>query len=99
MLRISTIESAGNTATLHLEGQIAGPWIAELGDACERLLRAGRSLTVDLGDVSLIDRPGLALIASLSLRSVALVRCSPFQEEQLRQAAAAEQEIHINARP
>jgi hypothetical protein len=42
--------------------------------------------------VSLIDRPGLALLADLSRRSVALVRCSPFQEEQLRQAAAIDHE-------
>lgn len=87
MLRISVIESAANAATLHLEGQVAGLWIAELGDTCERLLGERRRLTLDLGDVSLIDRPGLALLAELSRRSVTFVRCSPFQEEQLRQAA------------
>ena len=89
MLRISTIESAETGTTLHLEGHLAGPWLAELEHACERILGARRTLTLDLGDVSLIDRPGLAFLASLSHRSVALVRCSPFQEEQLRQAAAA----------
>jgi ABC-type transporter Mla MlaB component len=89
MLRVSLIESAENAATLHLEGQVAGPWTAELGDTCERLLAERRRLTLDLGDVSLIDRPGLALLASLSHRSVKLVRCSPFQEEQLRLAIAA----------
>jgi len=88
MLRISVIESAENAATLHLEGQVVGPWTAELGETCERLLGERRRLTLDLGDVSLIDRPGLALLADLSRRSVALVRCSPFHEEQLRQAAA-----------
>lgn len=92
MLRISVIESAENAATLHLEGQVAGLWTAELGDACERLLTTHHSLTLDLGDVSLIDRPGLALLAALSRRSVALVRCSPFQEEQLRQTAATNHE-------
>jgi ABC-type transporter Mla MlaB component len=90
MLRISTHESARNGTTLHLEGQLSGPWIDELEHACERVLGAHRSLTLDLGDVSLIDRPGLALLASLSRRSVALVRCSPFHAEQLRQAGATE---------
>ena len=33
MLRISVIESAEDAATLHLEGQITGLWIAELRDA------------------------------------------------------------------
>ncbi len=92
MLRISAIESAKNAATLHLEGQIAGPWTTELGDTCERLLLEHRRLTLDLGDVSLIDRPGLALLADLSRRSVRLVHCSPFHEEQLRQAAATNHE-------
>ncbi len=87
MLRISIVENAANAATLHLEGQVAGPWAAELGTACEHLLTDGRRLVLDLGDVMLIDRPGLALLADLSHRSVALVHCSPFQEEQLRQAA------------
>jgi ABC-type transporter Mla MlaB component len=90
MLRISTIESADNGTTLRLEGHLTGPWIAELAAACEQALGARRSLTLDLGEVALIDRPGVALLASLSRRSVALVRYSPFQGEQLRQAAAAQ---------
>ncbi len=93
MLRISVIESAEHAATLHLEGQVAGLWTAELGDLCERLLAERRRVTLDLADVSLIDRPGLALLAALSRRSVTLVRCSPFQEEQLRQAAATAPKI------
>ena len=93
MFRISAIESADNGTTLRLEGQLCGPWIDELDNAVERVLAAHRQLTLDLGDVSLIDRPGLALLASLSRRSVALTRCSPFQVEQLRQAAAGHHEI------
>jgi ABC-type transporter Mla MlaB component len=90
MLRISTTESAENGPILRLEGQLAGPWIEELDCACEDILRAGRTLTLDLEDVSLIDRPGLALLASLSRRAVVLVGCSPFHTEQLRQAAATD---------
>jgi ABC-type transporter Mla MlaB component len=96
MLRISVIKPAENAATLHLEGQIAGPWTAELGEACERLLTERCRLTLDLGDVTLIDRPALALLADLSHRSVALVHCSPFQREQLRQAAAFRHENTTN---
>ena len=79
MLRISNIESETDVVTLRLEGQIIGDWISELNGVCEQMLTAGRKVTLDLGDVSLIDRPGLALLASLSQRGVALVRCSPFQ--------------------
>ncbi|MBV9489110.1 MAG: hypothetical protein JO069_05205 [Verrucomicrobia bacterium] len=87
MLRISINESEGNVVTLRLEGQIVGAWISELGGACERLLTAGCKVALDLGDVSLIDRPGLTLLASLSQRAVALDRCSPFHEAQLRIAS------------
>ena len=92
MLRISITESANDTATLRLEGHIAGAWIAELDEACSRLLKTGRKVRLDLADVSLIERAGFDLLASLSHRAVALVHCSPFQEEQLRQAIAAHSE-------
>jgi ABC-type transporter Mla MlaB component len=92
MLRICIDESEENVVTLRLEGQIVGAWISELSGACERMLAAGRKVTVDLGNVSFIDRPGLALLASLSHRAVALVRCSPFQEEQLRLASSPQPE-------
>jgi hypothetical protein len=88
MLRISIIESAGNVATLRLEGQIAGPWTEELSAACERVLESGHHLTLDLEGVSLIDRPALAFLSALSRRGVTFVRCSSFHEEQLKQAAA-----------
>ena len=88
MLRISTTESASGSATLRLEGHLAGAWIAELRDTCERMLATGRTLALDLGDVSHIDRPGFDLLATFSHRAVSLVRCSPFQAEQLRQVSA-----------
>jgi ABC-type transporter Mla MlaB component len=86
MLRISNIESADNAATLRLEGQIAGPWTQELTAACERILATGRRLTLDLEDVSLIDRHALSVLSSLSRRAVVFQHCSPFHEEQLKQA-------------
>jgi anti-anti-sigma regulatory factor len=88
MLRISINESEGDVVTLRLEGQIVGAWISELDGACERMLTAGRKVAIDLGDVSFIDRPALTLLASLSQRAVTLVRCSPFQEAQLRSASS-----------
>ncbi len=86
MLRISATESARNATTLRLEGQIAGPWAEELSATCGRLLDANHRLTLDLGDVTLIDRPALAYLASLPGHSVTFARCSPFHQEQLKQA-------------
>lgn len=93
MLRISAIYQDETTTTLRLEGHLAGAWIAELRDACERTLATGRKVTIDLAGVSLIERPGLDLLASLSRRPVRLVHCSPFQEEQLRRAVETSSEI------
>lgn len=88
MLRISTTETPDHPAVLKLEGQIVGAWTQELSDASEQILADGRPLTLDLLDVSLVDRSGFDLLAALSNRKVALLNCSPFLEEQLRQAAA-----------
>ncbi len=90
MLRISTNDSEENIVTLRLEGQIAGAWISALDEACKRRLGGGRKLILDLGDVSFIDRQGLSLLTSLSHQAVAFVRCSPFQEEQLRLASLSQ---------
>ena len=91
MLRISITKADARSATLHLEGQLGGAWITELRDMCDRMLGAGRTLALDLRDVSLIERAGFELLASLSRRAVSLVCCSPFQAEQLRQSARAQQ--------
>ncbi len=87
MLRISLTASTHDTATLHLEGQIVSPSTEELAAACTQVLNAGRQLTLDLRDVSLIDRPALAFLAELAARAVTFARCSPFHAEQIRQAA------------
>ncbi len=96
MLRISIIESGGDAVTFRLEGQLVGAWISELSLACDRMLTAGRKINLDLEDVSLIDRPGLTLLASLSQRAVGFRRCSPFQEEQLRIATSAQPDSPLN---
>jgi hypothetical protein len=58
-----------------------------LAEVSERVLSSDRRLALDLGDVSLIERPGFEFLHSLVRRGVSFVRCSPFQEEQLRHAA------------
>jgi ABC-type transporter Mla MlaB component len=62
MLRISRVESPAETVTLRLEGQVRGPWVEELCQACEQLLARGSSLVLDLTDVSFIDLDGVALL-------------------------------------
>ncbi len=84
MLRISSTEGGSHTVTLRLEGRIAGPWVAELREACERRVAAAGSLKLDLAEVSFVDQEGVELLSELRLRGVLLVECSPFVEEQLK---------------
>ncbi len=82
MLKI-TPEGATN-AKLKLEGQLVGPWVAELRDTCDRLLRKKRKVDLLVADVDFVDRDGIALLHFLLKCGVSLKGCSPFLQEQLR---------------
>lgn len=93
MLRISITRTALPSATLHLEGQIAGAWTTELERACREVLLEAPNVTLDLADVTMIDREGIALLMKLTSKGVELANCSPFQEEQIRLAAIPNRDI------
>lgn len=84
MLRIQLLDLQDGTATLQLAGRVAGPWVGELSRSCERILGVGGSLSVDLREVTFVDRAGVEFLRSLRGRRVALVNCSPFVAEQLK---------------
>ena len=84
MLRIELLDQKDGTTTLELAGRVVGPWVDELSRSCERILRVGGMLSVDLGGVSFVDRHGVEFLKALRTRAVALVNCSPFVAEQLR---------------
>jgi hypothetical protein len=73
MLRIDTIETAP-AITLELHGRLMGPWVPLL----ESLWRstegcpAGRSLVVDLTDVTAIDGAGRYLLRLMEAKKVIL---------------------------
>ncbi len=84
MLRIEFAEGPGDAATLKLEGRVIGPWVDELRRVCERVLASGARLTLDLSDVSFVDRAGIRLFRSLTERDVMLLNGSGFVGEQLK---------------
>jgi ABC-type transporter Mla MlaB component len=84
MLRISPIDSGNHRAILRLEGRVAGPWVAELRTACEKVLGEGRTLDLNLAEVSFLDQAGVGLLANVRARGVQLRECSPFVAEQLK---------------
>jgi hypothetical protein len=84
MLRISPIASGDRHVILRLEGRVVGPWVPELGKACEQALGEGRALELNLAEVSFVDHSGVRLINDLRSQGISLVECSPFVEEQLK---------------
>jgi hypothetical protein len=84
MLRIASVDRPGSGATLRLEGRVIGPWVDELGRACQGVLVTGSPLSLDLHEVAFVDRAGLELLRTLVDGGVAVVNCPPFVHEQLR---------------
>jgi ABC-type transporter Mla MlaB component len=88
MLRISQNENGDGCVGLRLEGELAGPWVAEVGRVCSGIVQSQQPLSFDLKEVSFVDREGIRLLASLLAQTVELKRCSPFLREQLRLSRA-----------
>ena len=86
MLKIVATERTSGTTTLRLEGQIMGPWVDEAKIASDAALNAG-TLSLDLADVSFVDRRGVELLRALDGRGVALINPTSFVRELLRAEA------------
>lgn len=87
MLKITETNRTKNALTLKLEGRIGGEWIAEVVNLCEKTLSQGFGLTLDLADVSFIERQAVPFFRKLKSREVVFINCSPFLSEQLKGGA------------
>ncbi|MGH7375529.1 MAG: STAS domain-containing protein [Candidatus Rokuibacteriota bacterium] len=83
MLKIEVSEMQQERVTVHLEGQMVGPWVDELRRACEPLLTNGHALILDFSKVSFVDRAGVALCGRLKQGGATIQNCSPFVKEQI----------------
>src|SRR5207245_1693625 len=59
MLRIERVETSIGDCVLRLEGEVVGPWVAEIRRSCDQALATGARLTLELTDVTFIDRAGV----------------------------------------
>ncbi len=73
----------GQRVTVRLEGQMVGPWVEEVRQACEPLLSGGQGVVLDFAAVSFVDRDGVALCRRLRQARATLRNCSPFVKEQI----------------
>ena len=83
MLRISIIRESDHAVTFRVEGEVNGPWVAELRRACEDVLSKDIRLILDLAGVSFINLEGSDLFRSLRKRQVDFMNPSSFITEQL----------------
>jgi hypothetical protein len=88
MLRISQAVDGDRAVTFRLEGRVVGPWVAELREACQKVLKDKRGLTLDLAEVMFASRPALRLLLHLKAEGVVLSGCSPFLSQELKAADA-----------
>jgi len=83
MLKISHNDIDNGSVTLHLEGEITGPWVDETSRVCEMIISSGQRVRMDLARVTFADRAGIELLGSLAKREALLDNCSPFLKAQL----------------
>ena len=84
MLKIDvTGAPTGRRVTVRLEGQMVGPWVDQVRQACEPLLTGGQTIVLDFAAVSFVDRDGVALCRRLRQARATLRNCSPFVKEQI----------------
>jgi len=80
MLRIERDVEAG-AVRLALSGRIQGEHLAELKRAVGRETVVREALTIDLGEVRLVDRPAVAFLARCEAAGALLVRCPAYVRE------------------
>lgn len=84
MLRMTTIQTDPQTATLLLEGRIVGSWVEELTRECEQKLSQTERIILDVSQVSFVDDNGVEVLKTLRQNRVYLTGCSLFLDELLK---------------
>jgi len=86
MVRISEYGERNGVKIVKLEGRVAGLSVPEVESYCQAILAQGLPFSVDMAEVSFLDRKGINLFRELSGRGVQLLGCSPFVNELLKPA-------------
>lgn len=86
MLRITTNRN-DLRVVLKLEGQLIGPWVNELEEACVSAREASSKVILNLADLNFTDQTGSKLLAVLAHEGIELKGCSGFIRAQIRSHA------------
>ena len=83
MLKITRLSHKGRRLTIKLEGEILGPWVGAVRDACTHRGRRSKRLRLDLADVTYVDAAGVQLLRDLMREGIEIAACSSFVGELL----------------
>jgi lipopolysaccharide biosynthesis regulator YciM len=89
VLKISIAEASCELATLHLEGKLSGKWVECLASTCEAELKNATRVSIDLRNVSFVDRKGIALLRNMADCGIEILNPQPFIAEQITNAASS----------
>ena len=87
MLKMTRLSRGAPVLTIKLEGQLLGPWVPVVRDACRARGRRSGRLLLDLAAVTYADAAGAELLRELVAEGVEIAVCSGFVGELLRPAA------------
>ena len=83
MLKITRLFPRGRGLTIKLEGELLGPWVGSVRDACAVRGRRPRHLRLDLAAVTYVDAAGVQLLRDLVAAGAEIAACSSFVGELL----------------
>jgi len=78
VLKISRLSHKGRGLTIKLEGELLGPWVGSVRDACAVRGRRPRRLRLDLAAVTYVDAAGVQLLHDLAAEGAEITACSSF---------------------
>jgi hypothetical protein len=79
MVRIAQMDPMG-PVTLTLAGKCCGGCLGELRRAIDKARRMRKEIVIDMGEVTLVDRPSLQFLAAQSREDIKLINCPEYIE-------------------
>ena len=92
MIKIQALESETGVV-IYLQGRLAGPFVPEL-ESCwraERAKKQAQSISIDLKEVTCVDRAGRALLRSMHADGVGFIRAGMATRDILEQIMEEEE--------
>jgi hypothetical protein len=87
-MRITVNAENPETVTVALSGPLSGAGMGELRREIERAQRLRKRVTIDLGEVTLLDRYSLTFLAAQKGEDIALLNCPQYIEPWLAKETA-----------